>query len=439
MSFEALRSNIANEKEIIREIVFYNEMIKSARSMNEQKLIAFALNSLQRQFCILNDAIPALVDNISTSSALPPASPAQKRADAKPREDRLVSISYKDHDMQKKGAVIRNADKERFVKELGISEELIKKLKARQKTSAETGRKEVRIRVNVYAKLANRFFSGMTSRLIAKGYFRNISIELKKANIPIIANTYVSMMLLSTVLSFFLCLAALIALLVFYIGTDAALSIIKFSWLVLLIPLLTFFAVYFYPSSEKKAAEKRIDEELPFVAIHMSSIAGSGLEPTNIFKIISQSRENPYTSKEIRKLLNMINFYGMDLVSALRDAARISPNRKLSELFNGLATTISTGGSMTEFLDKRAETLLFDFKLEKEKNTRMAETFMDIYISVAVAAPMMLVLLLVLMGISGISTFLTNPAVMAFAIVMAISLLNIIFLLFLHLKQPKIA
>ena len=439
MSFEALRSNIANEKEIIREIVFYNEMIKSARSMNEQKLIAFALNSLQRQFCILNDAIPALVDNISTSSALPPASPAQKRADAKPREDRLVSISYKDHDMQKKGAVIRNADKERFVKELGISEELIKKLRARQKTGAETGRKEVRIRVNVYAKLANRFFSGMTSRLIAKGYFRNISIELKKANIPIIANTYVSMMLLSTVLSFFLCLAALIALLVFYIGTDAALSIIKFSWLVLLIPLLTFFAVYFYPSSEKKAAEKRIDEELPFVAIHMSSIAGSGLEPTNIFKIISQSRENPYTSKEIRKLLNMINFYGMDLVSALRDAARISPNRKLSELFNGLATTISTGGSMTEFLDKRAETLLFDFKLEKEKNTRMAETFMDIYISVAVAAPMMLVLLLVLMGISGISTFLTNPAVMAFAIVMAISLLNIIFLLFLHLKQPKIA
>lgn len=439
MSFEALRSNIANEKEIIREIVFYNEMIKSARSMNEQKLIAFALNSLQRQFCILNDAIPALVDNISTSSALPPASPAQKRADAKPREDRLVSISYKDHDMQKKGAVIRNADKERFVKELGISEELIKKLRARQKTGAETGRKEVRIRVNVYAKLANRFFSGMTSRLIAKGYFRNISIELKKANIPIIANTYVSMMLLSTVLSFFLCLAALIALLVFYIGTDAALSIIKFSWLVLLIPLLTFFAVYFYPSSEKKAAEKRIDEELPFVAIHMSSIAGSGLEPTNIFRIISQSRENPYTSKEIRKLLNMINFYGMDLVSALRDAARISPNRKLSELFNGLATTISTGGSMTEFLDKRAETLLFDFKLEKEKNTRMAETFMDIYISVAVAAPMMLVLLLVLMGISGISTFLTNPAVMAFAIVMAISLLNIIFLLFLHLKQPKIA
>lgn len=439
MSFEALRSNIANEKEIIREIVFYNEMIKSARSMNEQKLLAFALNSLQRQFCILNDAIPALVDNISTSSALPPASPAQKRADAKPREDRLVSISYKDHDMQKKGAVIRNADKERFVKELGISEELIKKLRARQKTGAETGRKEVRIRVNVYAKLANRFFSGMTSRLIAKGYFRNISIELKKANIPIIANTYVSMMLLSTVLSFFLCLAALIALLVFYIGTDAALSIIKFSWLVLLIPLLTFFAVYFYPSSEKKAAEKRIDEELPFVAIHMSSIAGSGLEPTNIFKIISQSRENPYTSKEIRKLLNMINFYGMDLVSALRDAARISPNRKLSELFNGLATTISTGGSMTEFLDKRAETLLFDFKLEKEKNTRMAETFMDIYISVAVAAPMMLVLLLVLMGISGISTFLTNPAVMAFAIVMAISLLNIIFLLFLHLKQPKIA
>lgn len=434
MSFEALKSNIANEKEIIREIVFHTELSRSVRSPHEKQLLLNAITSLKRQFNMLNDAVPMLLENISLARKIPPASETTASKE-KPKEERLVSLSYKGQDSRGRAAVIKDIDKERFIKELDIGEELIKKIKAKTIETGQREQKGRKIRINPYSKLSNRLFSNFSNRLLTRGYFRSINEDLKKANIAIMAGTYISMMLFSVVVVFLISLILFILLLALNINSP---NVIKFLWIILLAPILAFAAFYFYPSSEKKAADKKISDELPFVAIHMSAIAGSGLEPTNIFKIISQGKENPYTSKEIRKLLNMINFYGMDLVSALRNTAKISPNRKLSELFNGLATTISTGGSLTEFLDKRAETLLFDFKLEKEKSTRMAETFMDIYISVAIAAPMMLVLLMVLMGISGISTFLTNPNFMALTIVLAISMVNIIFLAFLQLKQAKL-
>jgi flagellar protein FlaJ len=169
--------------------------------------------------------------------------------------------------------------------------------------------------------------------------------------------------------------------------------------------------------------------------MHMSAIAGSGIEPSQIFKIIALGNEYPYTKQEIKKILNQINVYGYDLVNALKNSASTTSSPKMAELFNGLATTISSGGSLTDFLDKRTETLLFDYRLEKERSTKLAETFMDIYISVVIAAPMIMMLLLVLISVSHISIGLGILEI-TLLIISIISLINILFLVILKVKQP---
>lgn len=192
--------------------------------------------------------------------------------------------------------------------------------------------------------------------------------------------------------------------------------------------------VYFYPSLEAKSAGNKIDQELPFAAIHMSSIAGSMIDPSKIFSIILTTKEYPHIEKEFIKLLNEINLLGYDLVTALRNSALNSPSKKLSELFNGIATTISSGGNLSEFFAKRAETLLFEYRIEREKRTRSAETFMDIYISVVIAAPMILMLLLMMMKISGLGLQL-SAGMITLIMVLGVTVINIAFLTFLHLKQ----
>jgi len=164
------------------------------------------------------------------------------------------------------------------------------------------------------------------------------------------------------------------------------------------------------------------------------AISGSMIEPSKIFSIIVSTKEYPYLKKEFTKLINDINILGYDLVSALRNSANNSSSKKLTELLNGIATTINSGGNLPVFFDKRAQSLLFEYRVEKEKKTRSAETFMDIYISVVIAAPMILMLLLMMMKISGLGISLSTSMI-TLIMVLGVSIMNIVFLTFLHLKH----
>jgi len=196
--------------------------------------------------------------------------------------------------------------------------------------------------------------------------------------------------------------------------------------------------MYFYPSIEKNVLEGRIDSELPFATIHMAAISGSLIEPVKVFSIVSSTKEYPNLEKEFNKLLNEINVYGYDIVTALKNLALNCPSSKLAELFNGLATTITSGGDLYDFFEKRSQTLLFEYRLDKEKRTKAAETFMDIYISVVIAAPMILMLLLMMMKVSGMGVGLSTGMI-TFLVVGGISVINIFFLIFLQLKSPETA
>ena len=133
--------------------------------------------------------------------------------------------------------------------------------------------------------------------------------------------------------------------------------------------------------------------------------------------------------------MNQINLYGYDLVTSLNNAAKTSPSEKLSELFSGLSVTITSGSDISEFLEKRSESLLLSYRLEREKYTKLVETFLDIYISLVIAAPMIFLLLLVLMTYSGISIGFGSGQLSLMSIA-GIALLNVFFLIFLQIKQP---
>ena len=298
---------------------------------------------------------------------------------------------------------------------------------------------------NKYVKISNQIFSDMALRIINKGYFKSLKRDLIRGNIQILPTGYVSMILFTMILSIF---AAIVLFLFFlFFNIEPVLPIItrftgsyllraaKIFVILIAVPLITFLIMYFYPSMEKKSVENKINQELPFATIHMAAISSSMIEPTKIFTILIATKEYPALTKEFTKLINQINVYGYNLVGALKYSSANTASQKLSELFNGLAVTITSGGDLSDFFDKRSETLLFDYRIEREKYTRAAETFMDIYISVVIAAPMILMLLLMMMKITGLGImFSTN--MISLLMVLGVAFINIVFITFLHLKQP---
>jgi flagellar protein FlaJ len=324
-----------------------------------------------------------------------------------------------------------------------LEKETLKRLKkAEEKKKKET---EVKKTSN-YSKISSLLFSNISRKLLKKDSFKSLENQLVKANLDFTPVGYVSVILMTTLLSVIVAAFLFLFFLFFNFGamvpfiTRATESIdvrfFKVFWILFVVPIGTFFIMYVYPSLEKKSAELNIDTELPFATIHMSAISGSMINPIKIFEIIILTKEYPALEKEFKKMINEINLYGYDLVSAMKNTAKNSPSKKLAELLNGLVTTINSGGDLPKFFEKRAETLLFDHRLEQQKAAKAAETFMDIYISLVIAAPMILMLLMMIMKISGLGIAMSIMSI-ALMIILGVVVINIIFLTFLQIKRNK--
>lgn len=429
---DELNRNINTEIAILREIAGYRKRAELA-SPNEKRLLENAIVSLGRSMKIINGSIPKIMSNISTAKPLP----YRKITTGLER----VSFQREDREI---GVTISSSDRERLFKELSINEGLMKKLKRK---GGEEDEKYIEFKAaRGYLKLSNILFLDFAEGLVKKGNFLPLKTEIKRANLDILFPTYIAMMILSSLLSFVVGLFLFAMFLVVNIGLtwpffslysgEIFSRIVQTFWIPIALPAICFVFLYFYPTLEKGSVGARIDQELPFAVIHMSAIAGSGIAPVEIFKIIGMSKEYPYLRKEMRKILNQINLYGYDLVTALNETSKHSPSAKLAELFGGLSTTINSGGSLKEYFEKRSESLLLTYRLDREKYSKTAETLMDIYISVVIAAPMILMLLLIMIAVSGIGAgFTTTQATVL--IILGLSLVNIGFLIFLHLKQPS--
>jgi len=452
MTFNELKQNIQRIKEIIRELyIFTNqlEIIKKLEkdkdiiiNIQEKNLLRNTIISLRVQLNILNNSIPALIESIGFFQKL--STGTKKISPTKISKNNLVKVRYKSEKTKPDVSLtIGEKDRRLFLENLSASNLSINQLKRKygiEKPISGFGKP------NSYATLANNYFRKISTKLLLGGKLEKLNADLRKMNSPFVVGTYVSMLLFTMSIMFILSVLLFIALLFFKIGfTFPFLSLVKESillravklfWIIFAIPLFTGILIYFYPQSESKNIGAKINQELPFVAIHMSAIATSGVEPVSIFKVIIKNEEYRYSRLEFRKLLNLINFHGLDLVSALKKVSNSSPSSKLRELLGGLATTINSGGDLHDFLEKHADTLLFDYKIEREKYTKTAETFMDVYISIVIAAPMILLMLFVIMGSTGMYFMGLTTNIMSVLIILIIIVLNIGFLVFLRLKQP---
>ncbi|MFA6023443.1 MAG: type II secretion system F family protein [Candidatus Pacearchaeota archaeon] len=441
MSLELLKSNINEERNLVRKLSEMSRQYEITLDIEQKKLIENAIFATKKQIAIINSSIPSLMKNVSMIKRL--ETETQVIRNPIPNTNQVIRISH-ETEGSRTLVGINKKDKDEYLKQLQISETSVKNLK-KKRMIGEAYENEFK-KPSKYASFANRLFSKTSNKLIAKGYFNSLRDNLRKGNFMILLNSYVSSMFLTTLIVLVFSIIIALFFLFFsisfeapyiYATQDLLIRFVQVIWIIPVVPAIVFLILYIYPSLEKSSQEKNIDYELPFATIQMAAIAGSDIEPSNIFKIIALSKEYPAIRQEAKKLMNQINLYGYDLVNALRNVAMASPSKEWAELLNGFSTTIRSGGDLAKYLNKRAETLLFEYRLKKEKATKSAETFMDIYISVVIAAPMLLMLLLIMINVSGIG-FSMPIWLLTFIVVSVISLINIIFLVFLHLNQKRI-
>lgn len=436
----------AKEKEMIEELNFLIAQREKAEP-SQKEFYNRAINTLIEKVKVLNKQVPGILDRLIKKLEMPKKEPSMSAMPARPAMPVTPAIPVMPAISAKAAKRVRistvsgivtisKKDKKRFLEDIRVESEALKKIKktikVNKKKKKEKPAEATYKKISPFAALSSRLFSSISLK-IAKN-FAGLHRSLRKANMPFLISSYISIMLFSVLIALIAGIIGSVTITFFSSPQNLLVVLARNVSVSLSLPLLTFIIFYAYPSSQAASIKGRIENELPFAAMHMATISGAGVEPSRIFKIIALGKEYPYTSREATKIINEVNFYGYDLVTALRETAKTTSSENLSDLLNGMATTIASGGDLRSYLNESSASLLHDYKLKRESYVEVSGTYGDVYTGLLIAAPLIFMLMLALINVIGVKVSTLSLGIIGIGAIIA---LNIGFIIFLQISQPS--
>lgn len=346
--------------------------------------------------------------------------------DVKKRKKKIKSLSSK--------------KRKKYLEQVNIKPEFLKSYMKKKSKKEEEGIKRVDYTLyetTSFGKLANRFFES-TSVYLTKNFpeaFKPLLQGLRASGIKILSKTYISMIVFSSLLAF-LVISLLASTL--YKHDVLILQILRGLLLGTLGAAVTAIIFYFYPNSVASTRERAIKRDLPFAIINMAGVAGSGGKPISIFKTLLSTKEYPGLKDEIKKIVNYVNLFGYDLSTALNAVSRRTPSLRFKDLLDGIVNTIESGGDLRDYLQNMANEALATYRLERKKAVESISTYSDIYTTILIAAPLLFFVTLAIIQTMGGEIGGMNVSTLAtVGTYVVIPLLNVGFIIFLSVVQPK--
>jgi len=287
-----------------------------------------------------------------------------------------------------------------------------------------------------YFRLARRLFEKSAKKHLE--YHPSLKKELKQANLRILAETYMSGILLtSLILSIF---AFFISFPFIYSSDIFSLSFGAISAIPSLIIAVIIFAVVYFtmlmtPQAILRRREKDIDKHLPIALMHMSAIAASGVKPAEIFRLLTET-DYGELSVEASKIVNYVTSFGLDITTAIRRVATNTPSSKLRDLLTTVNSTVLSGGDLQRFLYVAAKNEIEEYKSIIELTSNKLGIAAEVYSVILISGPLLLFVGLSTMNlIWGTLAGFPIPVLIKFGAYFILPILNLIFILFLEVSR----
>ena len=231
--------------------------------------------------------------------------------------------------------------------------------------------------------------------------------SLKSSHIPIGSSEYILILLMGTFLAamVYVLLVNLLMLLEIEINPISFLPV-EISALVLFLVLVggIFLFGYMYPQTVAAGRKTRIEIDLPYAITYMQALSTT-MTLFAIFKGVADN-DDLYgeVSNECKMIIRDVEYFGDDLLTAMRNVQECTPSPTFSELLNDLAMVFRTGGSMTDFFASKSAHYRETAKQELENTLKTMEIMAEIYVTAFVAGPIAIMIMIVAQNLSGQSS-----------------------------------
>lgn len=232
--------------------------------------------------------------------------------------------------------------------------------------------KKAKRELSIHA-IAHRLFKRLAASMIKST--PDLKDRLLAANILIFPETYVSLMLFAIFLSLPLALVGIIFLFVY--RSLLALTL-------LFIPSIIAVIFLYIPNMMASARAESVDYELPYAAAYITTMAMGGVSPIYSLQRLTKNPWLQAMAKEARAILNDMDIFALDPLTAVdRNAAR-HPSRAFRDFFGGYVSAIRSGGDVIHFLETKTEELFKARSSVLKVLSDRVSMYMETYITISV-------------------------------------------------------
>jgi flagellar protein FlaJ len=232
----------------------------------------------------------------------------------------------------------------------------------------------------------------------------DIEVVLEKANKKLRGEVFYAGVLGTSIIAFLVSII-LITLLNLTVFDSMGMKLPVKLLLWILIPVLSFAFTYmiagWLPSNKVTERKKDIDHNLSYATNYMAAMASADVTPSAIFRGLAQQDIYGEIKVESEKIARDIDFFGKDIMKVLQKAIARSPSEKFQDFLQGIITTASSGGSLKQYFMAKSEQFMKENRLQQEKDLQTLGVMAESFVTVVVAAPLFLIIMMSTMAMMG--------------------------------------
>lgn len=222
------------------------------------------------------------------------------------------------------------------------------------------------------------------------GFFDPLDIQIRSTRMKISVHEYTCIIFFATMLAFIISLITG-SIMIPLITANAPYSYTFAIILSFVAAAPTFIIIYYYPSIKANSMKNSINRALPFSTAHMTAIASSGINPAEIFKILSMKEGE--IAKEAKAIYNDVKMFGMGISSALTKAANRTPSTQFAELLWGMISIITAGGNLENYLSEKTKGYMINYRRMLTDYSNQIYLYTEIYITLIIVGTLFFIVL----------------------------------------------
>jgi archaeal flagellar protein FlaJ len=301
------------------------------------------------------------------------------------------------------------------------------------------GAKPVSVALSPWQEFAWRTFGGFVQAHYKED--QDLEDNLLRAHIKLRPEEYLANAWLNTTIAAVGGVGAAFFLALFLALLNASITLIAVGFaLIAVLPGLFAYAAYFgvpvlyrgKPAGMAKKRGKQVDKRITPAMSFISAMSSADVPVDVIFKELSKQTVYGEVAKEAEWITRDTELLGVDILTAIRDAAGRSPSSRFQDFLQGVVTTSTSGGQLKPYFLMKAEQFEKEDRLEMRKRMETLGMLAESFVTVVVAFPLFLVVIMAIMALiskGDKSVFVLNLLYVVVGLMIPISQFGFIFVI----------